>query len=530
LDYLVTDPARIIALRSLAEGRWHLVAGPVLDLRRTFIDTFDWAVYRAGATLQWRHTPPHSRLIWSGLSAPDGDLAQSAPAAPAFAADLPPGPVRKRLLRITQHRRLLPVMRIDTRTHRLLLQDADHQTVARLRLAQSRFHDPRGGDGDLHARLRVVAVRGAADQGEAILAALHDALGLAPAAVPLLLEALAAAGRQPADYSPKIDHQLDPQARADAVTKQILRALFATLEVNLDGTRANLDCEFLHDLRVATRRTRSALGQIRGVFPAPLAAHFKAEFAWLQEVTGPVRDLDVYLLEFDAYQGALPPALRPDLEPLRGFLRTHYDTLQRDLVAALDSERFTHLAAHWRAFLEAPVPDPSAAPTRNGARPIKSVADRRIRTLAKRVRREGRRIRPDSSPEDLHELRKSCKKLRYLMEFFQSLYPREPLRTMIEQLKVLLDNLGGFQDRAVQAAHLRDLAQRMRDEDQAASNTLLAVGAVVGNLLSRQQQARGEFDQVFDAFLDGQRQPRLDSLFSPAPADGEATVATSGKP
>jgi len=82
----------------------------------------------------------------------------------------------------------------------------------------------------------------------------------------------------------------------------------------------------------------------------------------------------------------------------------------------------------------------------------------------------------------------------------------------------------------VQAAHLRDLAQRMSDEDQAASNTLLAVGAVVGNLLSRQQQARGEFDQVFDAFLDGQRQPRRERLFNPAPADGEATVATSGTP
>ncbi len=277
MDYLVTDPARIIALRSLAEGRWHLVAGPALDLRRTFIDTFDWAVYRADATLQWSHTPPHSRLIWNGLTAPGGDLAQRAPTAPAFAADLPPGPVRKRLLRTAQHRRLLPVMRIDTRTHRLLVKDADHQTVARRRLAQSRFHDPRGGDGDL----------------------------------------------------------------------------------------------------------------------------------------------DVYLLEFDAYQGALPPALRPDLEPLR---------------------------------------------------------------------------------------------------------------TMIEQLKVLLYNLGGIQDRAVQAAHLRDLAQRMSDEDQAASNTLLAVGAVVGNLLSRQQQARGEFDQVFDAFLDGQRRPRRERLFNPAPADGEATVATSGRP
>ena len=41
-----------------------------------------------------------------------------------------------------------------------------------------------------------------------------------------------------------------------------------TLRINEDGVRKDLDSEFLHDFRVAVRRTRSALSQIKGVFPA----------------------------------------------------------------------------------------------------------------------------------------------------------------------------------------------------------------------------------------------------------------------
>ena len=36
--------------------------------------------------------------------------------------------------------------------------------------------------------------------------------------------------------------------------------------------------------------------------------------------------------------------------------------------------------------------------------------------------RDGGAITPASPPESLHELRKRCKELRYLLEFFGSLY------------------------------------------------------------------------------------------------------------
>ncbi len=307
-------------------------------------------------------------------------------------------------------------------------------------------------------------------------------------------------------------HEFDPTQRADAATKAILRQLLDTLLANLDGVRSNEDPERLHDLRVATRRTRSALTQVKSVFPDELVEDFKTRFAWLQQVTSPLRDLDVYLLAFDDYQRCLPSPMRPHLEPLRLYLSSTYEEERRRLVAALDSDTFTQLVQDWRTFLDAPVPQETVAA--RGPRPVKEVADKRIWALARRVRREGRGIRPDSPPEDLHELRKSCKKLRYLMEFFQSLYPKAELRRSIKLLKRLLDELGGFQDLAVQVDHLTELAQGMRDEGRAATETLLAMGALIAHLLQRQQSARDDFDRVFAAFVDKGHQGSLRALFA----------------
>ncbi|MFY9975602.1 MAG: CHAD domain-containing protein, partial [Chromatiaceae bacterium] len=439
-----------------------------------------------------------------------------------FAADLPAGPVRSRILRIAGIRRLLPMMRVETRTRTLIALDDDDQPLWRAALEETRFQDPRGGaTGALAPRLRVLPMPGHEGEWDVLMNQLGSDLGLTPAGEPLLVEALGAAGRRPCDYSSKIDFQLGPDARADAVTKTILLGLLDTIERNREGARDNLDSEFLHDLRVAVRRTRSAITQIRSVLPEPVVQQYKERFAWVQQVTGPVRDLDVYLLDFGDYQASLPPLLRPHLEPMRTFILAHYDEEQGRLAEILDGPELRTLLAEWRAFLEAPVPDHPEA--EDAGTPIRSVAGARIWRMAKRVRREGRAITTDSPPADLHELRKSCKKLRYLMEFFQSLYPEEEIRPLIRLLKDLLDNLGSFQDLTVQAAHLRELAGRMGAEGQGDTDTLLAMGALIGQVLERQQRARDAFDGVFAGFLDRDNRRRLRRLFRPG--SGGATRA-----
>ncbi len=519
MEYLVPEGTPTADIEALIQQRRRLAEEPAEQSVRVFYDTFDWALYSDGLALEHREGATTDSLILSELKGKSDPLVQGPDGTPGFAADLPAGPVRQRILKVCGIRRLLPVARVRTRTRGLRLLNDDDKTVARLAIDESRCTDPATGrEAAMAVLLRVLPVRGY-DQDQEHLVTLLDAAGLEPAKQPPLLQALAAVGVDPGAYSSKLDYRLDPDERADNVTKSILRGLLDTLLANVEGTRANLDTEFLHDLRVATRRTRSALAQIKDVLPESLVERHKAGFAWLQQVTGPVRDLDVYLLDFDVYQQSLPEALQPHLNPLKEFLLAHYDEEQRRLAEALRSSQFTGLIGDLQAFLDAPVPVDASAP--NAPRPIKAVADERIWRMAKRVRQEGRAITDESPPEDLHELRKSCKKLRYLVEFFQSLYPDDDTRELVKLSRNLLDLLGAFQDLEVQADHLRDLAQRMRDEGRVETDTLLAMGALIGNLLTRQEQARVKLMPVLDEYLGRDVQQRFRDLFAAERRGGE---------
>ena len=61
---------------------------------------------------------------------------------------------------------------------------------------------------------------------------------------------------------------LDRRESALHGVRRVLANLAATIDDNLEGTIDDLDVEFLHELRVAVRRTRSVLAEAKGVLPA----------------------------------------------------------------------------------------------------------------------------------------------------------------------------------------------------------------------------------------------------------------------
>lgn len=313
-----------------------------------------------------------------------------------------------------------------------------------------------------------------------------------------------------AGYTTKVLLEFAPSARSDGVVADILLALLDILQANVEGARANQDSEYLHDLRVAVRRTRTLLGQMQGVFPGPDTTHFRERFAWLQQVTGPVRDLDVYLARFASYRTSLPESLRDDLEPLRGLLLARHTQEQCRLAATLGASDFTGLLDDWRSFLTSPRADARAAP--QAGRPIKELVDARIRRTAKRVRREGRALTTTSPPEELHQLRKRCKKLRYLMELFSTLYPPEQLAPQVMEIKGLLEQLGEFQDLTVQVGQLEDWAGQLHATGTG-PRTLMATGALVATLLARQTVVREDFAHTFSTFDQGRRWREYKVLF-----------------
>ncbi len=362
-DYLVPDGADLQVIREVLETRRRIGEDEPRTLRRRFHDTFDWSLFLAGGVLEERLDGHRRTMVWRDLRGQGPVLAQDIDRDLGFARDLPAGPVSERVAPLLGIRRLLPLLDVAVKVQTWRLLNEDDKTIARLELEQNHFEDKaRERQGPLSIRLRLHAVKGYEAEFRDTARFLGEELNLSSARGDLLLEALAAAGRKPGDYSSQLDFRLDPGRRADATAKEILLHLLNTIEVNIPGTRDNLDSEFLHDLRVAVRRTRSALTQIKDIFAPDLVEPYKEAFGWVGEITGPVRDLDVYLLDFNSYQASLPEALRPHLEPLRDFILAHYDDEQKTLTEHLDSKRFRDMLRSWRTFLEAPVPERSVVP------------------------------------------------------------------------------------------------------------------------------------------------------------------------
>ena len=129
-----------------------------------------------------------------------------------------------------------------------------------------------------------------------------------------------------------------------------------------------------------------------------------------------------------------------------------------------------------------------------------------------RVLRLGGAIGPASPPADLHELRKRCKELRYLLEVFASLYDPALHWRAVNELKALQDCLGEFQDTEVQQDELRGFAARMVADRAAPAQTILAMGEIAAGLAVRQRAARSEFAGRFAGFSSPRGQARIAAL------------------
>jgi CHAD domain-containing protein len=201
-----------------------------------------------------------------------------------------------------------------------------------------------------------------------------------------------------------------------------------------------------------------------------------------------------------------------DLEPFRVFLARRRTREFRRLAAGLRSARFRALTQHWRkVLLEAR--DAGGTARRRGPA-ADELAVSRTGKMFRRVAALGSAITADSAPESLHNLRKRCKELRYVLEFFAPLHDPVIYRKVVGDLKQLQDCLGEFQDSEVQRHEIRALADAMLTERAAPAATLLAMGEIAANLAHRQAEARAEFAQRFTAFAGPAGQQRFRALLA----------------
>jgi CHAD domain-containing protein len=468
------------------------------ELERRFFDTPDGRLHAMGATLEVRNPveyPMMRSLVWmrGGHVLASGRV--DASFAPGFAGTLPAGPAFDRLREVIEMRTLLPVVEVRSRLSVAAYLDSEEKTNARVMIDLPTLPDGR----PLPAVLEVRSVRGYESETDRLLAHLDARDGFDATDLSTADFARSMLGAPPFVPS-KFSVHVEVSASSAEVWVTVMQELHNAMIANFAGTVDDVDSEYLHDFRVAVRRTRSVLQEGRDVLDAGAREHFRAGFKWLGDITTPTRDADVHLLDYPHMLAALSPQYAAALAPLGELLLARQRACQTQLAIDLRSAQRAQLGAEWAEFLAGDGPWAGRSTDAADAdRPAREVVASRIARAHSRLVRDGRSIDAQSPPVALHDLRKDAKRLRYLLECFGSLFPAEVLAVAVRPLKSLQDVLGEFQDTEVQAHALADFGRQL-DDAGSSTETILAMGGAIEQLSVRSARARREFASRFSTF------------------------------
>ncbi|OHC67917.1 MAG: hypothetical protein A3H93_04140 [Rhodocyclales bacterium RIFCSPLOWO2_02_FULL_63_24] len=217
------------------------------------------------------------------------------------------------------------------------------------------------------------------------------------------------------------------------------------LQLNHDGAVHRDDPEYVHQMRVATRRLRAALRMFRPVLPAGFAEQLLPPMRELMRALGQARDLDVLMAEIVApVAKALPD--EPRLTDLAGAITNRLYAARADTRHVLRQPGYGQLLLTAGSLLQR-APFVEAADAAAGMPSLLQFADRRLRRLLKRILELADAARVDYPPS-LHELRIGIKRLRYAIEFFGPMIPGKSGVTVIKRLAGLQEELGQLNDLA----------------------------------------------------------------------------------
>lgn len=482
------------------------VEGPdLLRLRAIYFDTADLRLARRGITLRRRTGGDDAG--WHLKLPVSADVRVEMHEPPGRQATVVPTGLLTFVLAYTRGAPLQPIAQITTSRRRRRLLDADGVVLADVAAdgVTARTLDALGEPAASQSWREVEVELSAAD-----LTLLDHAD-----------EALTAAGFVRSRSSSKLANLLAerlPGGDSDRPSEEALSAgsvLHAYLRTQV-GTLLTYDAKVrvdepdaVHQMRVATRRLRSELREFAGLLDAAAIGDLDGELRWLAGVLGEVRDIEVLRERLLAELAALPADLvvGPVQSRVTSQLGGEYDAARERMLEAMVTERYFALLDR----LDQLVAEPPFTELADGAaRDVLTGHVRRSwRRLAKRASRvletepEGEHatsasatapgdIQFEAAAEQIHDVRKSAKRARYVLEAVRPAMGRQA-RRLSKRLASIQEILGTHQDTVVAGTVIKRL---YADARQAGEDTF-TYGVLYQAEADRGRQAMSHFPQAW---------------------------------
>ena len=445
-----------------------------------YLDTEDWLLHRAGIALRLRREGPALTLQAKTIVSKNaGAMARIEWSQPAPSGDLPwrrlpKGEVAALLeplasLRVVSRLRVRARVASERDVYRWSRHDEMLGSATFERVNGKRGHRAGGANGNRGRRtggeeyreLELELDEGAPDAlGEARVV-LEESLGVRPSAETKLSAALAAAGIDVPTLDERGYAAQGGDRLADVAVKTMGRQL-SRLFWYEPGTRLGVDPEFVHDMRVATRRLRTALQVFSAAIPAKTRRNWQRELRWIGRALGRVRDCDVELVSVKRMTAKATEPERAALLIFANRLEIKRARRTAKLLSRLDSPRFTALKTLALPWIEMRA---NSSMVRDADAPAYIAGPRIVAEWDHRMLEACEVAEQDPTAVKVHALRIAIKHARYAVEYFADLEGPGAGRRA-KRLGRLQNMLGARQDAAILLRHMKRYAETIPEEDR----------------------------------------------------------------
>lgn len=262
---------------------------------------------------------------------------------------------------------------------------------------------------------------------------------------------------------------LEQDTMAEAGRK-ILLSDFKRMVDNEAGSRIGDDIKYVHNMRVATRRMRSAFRLLAPYYKNKPVQLYSGHLRTLAKHLGAVRDLDVMIDNLTAYQTNLPEDDQTTLQSVIDKLDKRRSKARQKLITYLDSDHYQKFIQQYLQFLTTdgkgakPVDEESAAPHQ-----VRHILPTLVHEHLAVVRAYDT-ILEGADVSTLHALRIEFKRLRYLVSYFIDVLGVSA-EQFVDELKDIQDHLGHLNDTVTAQAMLNKL--KLKPDQQQIVNEYL---------------------------------------------------------
>lgn len=246
----------------------------------------------------------------------------------------------------------------------------------------------------------------------------------------------------PAQRLSKIE--LESTERLVDAARKIFAYQYIRMLQHESGVYHGQDIEAVHDMRVATRRMRTALKVLARYYPPEWRDAIKEELRTTTNVLGVLRDLDVFKLKFDGYLQDHSPWKLKTFKNLLQTWKFEHETAYRQVKGYLDGKTYRACVARIADYLNKFDRHLLEIPDEVLVERIDQLIPSMIYDLDKRVRVYDHPTYM-ATLDQLHRLRIQLKHFRYTLEYFESVLGRST-ETFIPEIINLQDQLGDLHD------------------------------------------------------------------------------------